>query len=453
MGCLSVAPTLGRGYGVTPLYRFSAVDPALNLGSATADVNHCFGNIIPRGRTTLNMALVSYSDSEGSEDEKSQTAAKHNGSSRPATQPPTNFAVDKSNPRKIQVKLQEAKLEASSDIGALEEESAPKRRRVGGGGTFSGFNSILPAPKRDLPPQSSSGPAKGQPRKVFSLKTGAERGFDRDSDAELKQLFAEQHADAKAGAQADDTNGASAEPSASAWRPNSGSKSVSIPSKVGSQTMFKPLSVARKPPKKKPSTNPVTEPRIQTSAPEYPDPEEIPKPTPKVSLFSTGTAIPTATQSAASTTDYEPVVYNAVEGNTVDASPDSTGEERESSRQVDDTRHSDTQAAIGPQTLDAVASDLNLSASARRQLFGRKSGASTNAVNVISFNTDKEYAANDVLRASGEQIQHNPVRGPSSGKHSLKQLVNMAAGQKDALEESFATGRQNKKEASSKYGW
>jgi hypothetical protein len=29
----------------------------------------------------------------------------------------------------------------------------------------------------------------------------------------------------------------------------------------------------------------------------------------------------------------------------------------------------------------------------------------------------------------------------------------MATGQKDALEESFAAGKQNKKEAGSRYGW
>jgi hypothetical protein len=86
-------------------------------------------------------------------------------------------------------------------------------------------------------------------------------------------------------------------------------------------------------------------------------------------------------------------------------------------------------------------------------LFGRKPGTASNAVNVINFNTDQEYAANEVLRASGEQVQHNPVRAPPSGKHSLKQLVSMATGQKDALEESFAAGRQNKKEAGSRYGW
>jgi hypothetical protein len=48
---------------------------------------------------------------------------------------------------------------------------------------------------------------------------------------------------------------------------------------------------------------------------------------------------------------------------------------------------------------------------------------------------------------------HNPVRSIAPGKHSLKQLVNAAQSQKDALAESFAKGYQNRKEAGSKYGW
>jgi hypothetical protein len=153
------------------------------------------------------------------------------------------------------------------------------------------------------------------------------------------------------------------------------------------------------------------------------------------------------------TTEYQPLVYEAAGEYEAEPSADFTGDETYSGGPSDDTGHGESNAPAGSQSLDAIASDLNLSASTRRQLFGRKSGASKHAVNVINFNTDKEYAANEVLRASGEQIQHNPVRGPASGKHSLKQLVSMATGQKDALEESFATGRQNKKEAGSRYGW
>jgi hypothetical protein len=387
------------------------------------------------------MALVSYSDSEGSGDEELQKSSKQNGSAFSSEQPAANFAVDKTNPRKIRINLQETKADPSSNVGAPDGEPAPKRQRMGGG-AFSGFNSMLPAPKRDAQTRDTSGSAKGQPRKVFSLKTGAERGFDRESDAE-------QHADNKTPG----ANETDAEPPVSVSRSNFNSASTSIAPKSGNPMIFKPLSVARKPPKKKPSTNKTTEVAPQARPAPYVTSEESAKPAPKISLFSTGVDLPAHAQSAALTAEYQPLVYEAAEENEAEPSADFTGDEAYSGRPSDDTGHGESNASAGSQSLDAIASDLNLSASARRQLFGRKSGASNSAINVINFNTDKEYAANEVLRASGEQIQHNAVRGPASGKHSLKQLVSMATGQKDALEESFATGRQNKKEAGSRYGW
>ena len=397
---------------------------------------------------TVAMALVSYSDSEGSEDDKPQAPTKQNGSAASSTRPPTSFAVDKSNPRKIQVKLQEPGVGASSNISTPDDEPAPKRQRMGGG-AFSGFNSLLPAPKRDSQTQNGPGSAKGQARKIFSLKTGAERGFDRESDAQLRQVFAEQHADVRTPA----TTGTDAEPPFSTSQSNAGSTSPSIAPKTGNPMMFKPLSVARKPPKKKQSTNTAKETPSQVRAAVYSASEGEPTPKPKISLFSTDGDVLNHTQSAALTAEYKPLVYEAAEEDPAEPGPDFIGEETQPGEQGDGVGRGSIPAPAGPQSLDAIASDLNLSASARRQLFGRKSGASSNAVNVINFNTDKEYAANEILRASGEQIQHNPVRGPASGKHSLKQLVSMATGQKDALEESFAAGRQNKKEAGSRYGW
>lgn len=75
------------------------------------------------------------------------------------------------------------------------------------------------------------------------------------------------------------------------------------------------------------------------------------------------------------------------------------------------------------------------------------------AKNVINFNMDKEYKHNEAVRASGETQIHNPVRAIQGGKHSLRQLVSNVQNQKDALEDSFAKGKNNRKEASSKYGW
>lgn len=393
------------------------------------------------------MALVSYSDSEGSEDEKPRSPTRQNEPTPPHPQPSTRFVVDKSNPRKIQVKLQETNVDVSSNIGAHDDEPSPKRQRTGRG-TFSGFNSMLPAPKREDQAQNASASAKGRPRKVFSLKTGAERGFDRESDAELRQLFAEQHADLNTAGQNRIDNEHPVPTSQSAL----GSTPVSVPPKTGAAMMFKPLSVARKP-QKKSSTKLENMTTTAVRAAANPAAREIPQPAPKVSLFSTGGDLATHAKSEVMTADYKPLVYEVAEENGAEPSPGFVAEEAHTGGPSNDASHAEGHAPNGSQSLDTIASDLNLSASARRQLFGRKPAASGNAVNVINFNTDQEYAANEVLRASGEQIQHNPVRAPPSGKHSLKQLVSMATGQKDALEESFAAGRQNKKEAGSRYGW
>jgi hypothetical protein len=102
--------------------------------------------------------------------------------------------------------------------------------------------------------------------------------------------------------------------------------------------------------------------------------------------------------------------------------------------------------------LDYIADDLNLSRAQRRQLFGRNADPSSSRI--LHFNTDVEYAANqEMAHKELAATQHNPVRAIAPGKHTLQQLVNAASTQKDALEESFATGKRNKKEAGAKYGW
>ena len=110
--------------------------------------------------------------------------------------------------------------------------------------------------------------------------------------------------------------------------------------------------------------------------------------------------------------------------------------------------------APGSESLDNIADDLNLTAAQRRELFGR-GGVSTQGVKrVINFNMDKEYQHNEELRAAGEEVIHNPVRAiQGGGKHSLRQLVQNVQNQREALEDSFAKGKTNRKEASSKYGW
>ena len=380
------------------------------------------------------MALVDYSDSEGSEDEQPKPAQKP-ASSKPAPAANSKFSIDRANPQKIKVQLHDSK----STNGTHEDEPAAKRPRIGGGG-FSGFNALLPPPKRDAEkPQATT--SKAPARKVFSLKTGAEPGFSRDSDAELRQLFAEQ----------DTTRGeytkANEEEVGIPDIPNNQPAPLPKPSfgtQNGNPFMFKPLSVARNAkPKKKPINPPSkaasSAPLPPTSDSETKKPAQQPKPPPKkVSLFSSGDTVELP----------EPVLEEVAEADPEDELYNNDDYDGGAASTVSATMYDD------PQNLDAIASDLNLSAGDRRQLFGRGGkGNSATAVNVMNFNTDREYAANQEAIANGEQVQHNPVRAIAPGKHSLRQLVSAAQGQKDALEESFSTGKRNKKEAGNRYGW
>jgi Mitotic checkpoint regulator, MAD2B-interacting len=395
----------------------------------------------------IMMVLVSYSDSEGSEGEEPQPTPKKN---TPASmsRPDTKFTIDKHNPRRIRVNLEQIIADSATN-GGQEEEPAPKRPKIGGG--FSGFNFMLPTPKRETQAANGAKTAStGAPRKIFSLKTGAEPGFSRESDAELRQLFAEQGTDSVddglGGSKRDGTEMASTDKGL-ALPP------ISQPSqpKQGTPMMFKPLSVAKNTQKKKASaktTPPASASQAQFSkpAPAY----EASASAPKVSLFSMGTTDePTAR--GPQQAEYEPLVYqSAPEDDHATLMPN----ENEDRTSEFDSSATDPAPAFQSQSLDSIAADLNLSPSAKRQLLGRNhKNASKVSSSIINFNTDQEYAANESLRASGEQVQHNPVRAIAPGKHSLKQLVNAASGQKEALEESFASGRKNKKEASGKYGW
>ena len=380
------------------------------------------------------MALVDYSDSDDSGDEQKQAIA-------PKTQPKpvlpfnTKFAVDRSNPQKIQVKLNDTPANGDTP----EDEPAPKRARIGGRG-FSGFNAMLPPPKSDAEKPNTK--PQTEPKKVFSLKTGIGPGFSRESDAELQQLFAEQD---------------------SHEEPADGNRNMSIPSipkkqpkplledsdpQRGNTFMFKPLSVARNTKKKKPANSLPKAPSPTAGPPTPAKPPEMPlvnpPPAKKVSLFSSGPD----TEVLPSNDTIEPE-------DTTDTLAGEVYENPDFSNQPETMAYPGQYVLTdGPQSLDTIASDLNLSAAEKRQLFGRSGkGSSIAALNVVNFNTDREYAANEELRAAGEQVQHNPVRAIAPGKHSLKQLVNAAQGQKEALEESFAQGKRNKKEAGNKYGW
>ncbi|MCJ1289834.1 hypothetical protein MMC34_001367 [Xylographa carneopallida] len=391
------------------------------------------------------MALVGYSDSEDSSEElkPAQKPAHKTGAS---AKPAFHKVIDRSNPHKIKVTLPEAST-PNPDENHNEDEPSTKRAKLGGRG-FSGFNSILPAPKRaaGVNMSGSGGPRKGGLGNGINLKTGAAPGFSRESvltpDADVED-------------EVNEYNATLPDPHRTSTIPQSSALPAKEAKKIGNAMMFKPLSVARKPEKKK-KVNANVPVVPSTTNPEPPPP---PKAVPKISLFSIGVAEKEDISSEVVSGDYEPFIYQPPSTDH-DEIPSNDNNSGDSLGNVSDKLIFDASltgsANMGPQSLSSIASDLNLSASAKRQLFGRQRNngkGEVSAINVVNFNTDQEYAANELLRQAGEQVQHNPVRALAAGKHSLKQLINAASTQKEALEEHFASGRRNKKEAGSKYGW
>ena len=408
----------------------------------------------PKPSFHIVMALVDYSGSEDSDVEEQTKLQEAARGKVHTTKPSFQKVVDRSNPHKIRVNLPDlAKPEEFDDL-----ERPSKRAKVGSGG-FSGFNSFLPAPKRTAAP--NSGPSTNGTRKSglgigINLKTGAAPGFSRDpvdvvSTSSEEGAETERNGDMNTIQQDEEMH---QKPPANDEKPLL-LKPVEALKIQGNRTMFKPLSVARKPQKKKAQAG-ESLPNAKVQVDEF---IQKPKPAPKLSLFSTGEENEPPRSSSTASGTYQPIIYT---NTTPDPIPAPVDPSRNFQPSEDPNYypydHPEPRMPRSPpvQSLTSIASDLNLTRAETRQLLGRQKPnhpADPSAINIVNFNTDAEYAANEILRQAGETVQHNPVRAIAPGKHSLKQLVNAASSQKDALEESFASGRRNKKEAGSKYGW
>lgn len=404
------------------------------------------------------MNLVGY----GSESDASDTEEKPQ-LSKPTAKPAFQKVVDRASNNKIKVNLPSLRAEdAREDI-----ESGPPAKKLrrgpgegGGGGLFSGMSSFLPAPKRANPAEvSSASEEKGgsASKKALgrglgsgiSLKTGAAPGFTREAMPPRQEIEEQDEPMYTPGAvEESSTTQRTEEPEVKT---------------VGKVTMFRPLSVGKKAGVKKkklaipaaPAAQPITGPNTAEVTPQLESQHSVARPRAQVSLFSMHSAETRNAIGEDRSQGYEPLLVGedpapaAVDAMNIDH--DTTNAPYEPAAH----RLTTSSAQSGPQSLQSLASDLKLSKAEQRQLFGRNARGmgEMSATNVVNFNTDTEYAANEELRAKGETIQHQPVRGIAPGKHSLRQLMNTAVTQKDALEESFAQGAKNRKEAGSKYGW
>ena len=397
--------------------------------------------------TKSTMALVDYDESDsGSETEQKPVSLLPRKTST-ADKPAFKKVVDRANPHKIQVTLPDT-FQGNAQQAENKDEPPTKRAKTGNS-AFSGFNSLLPAPKKSTARTPGSGSKKIGLGSGVNLKTGSAPGFSREPMPTMG-LSPDANEAIVNGSVENSENSTWDEPGDSTTAPEL-EKSMSPP-KVevrtqGNLMMFRPLSVARKPKKKKPAQSNSSDILMATNS----DGAEKTVTAPKVSLFSMEAA--TETTLAPSISDgYQPLIYSNPEVDAINGDDAPQIESPPIAPEFPTHRPPPRPPHQDPQSLSTIASDLNLSASARRQLLGRHH-ASDATINIVNFNTDKEYAANELLRQAGEQVQHNPVRAIAPGKHSLKQLVNAASTQKDALEEHFATGKRNKKEAGSKYGW
>lgn len=361
------------------------------------------------------MALVGYSDSEGSDNEAPNVATVQ---AKPASRAPKaafQKVVDPSGARKIKVDLPTVKPEVK------EEERPAKKVRTGG---FGGFNSFLPAPKRTA---EAKKPGLGS---GVSLRTGAEPAFSRERvEPDLPTFSESKH---------DTTDTVSGLPKV----PVEDEKPKEV-KMVGNAMRFKPLSVANKKQKKKPinlSSKSASPAPFTTQAKAQPTEQQVPiapPPKKKVSLFSV-TQDEEASVPAEPVTEYQPILADPIPEDTQD--------------NFASTSYAPPPTQNNSNPLDAIAGDLNLSAAERRQLFGRNKGGAA-APTIMHFDMEAEYAHNEQLRQQGQAQEHRAVKAIAPGKHSLQQLVNAASTQKEALEDKWAEGKRNKAEGGGRYGW
>ncbi|KAK7924079.1 mitotic checkpoint regulator- MAD2B-interacting-domain-containing protein [Apiospora marii] len=407
------------------------------------------------------MALVDYSDS----DSDSETATKPTPPSASTTVPPQTTTtakqpvqkvVDRSNPRKIVVSLPGASKSDESNPTDNNGDEPPVKRAKTGGGAFSGFASFLPPPKNagKAAAAVASSAAKTAPRRPgVNLKTGAAPGFSRSTDLNDDV--------------GDDGDRSTSQQQAQPTIP-AGQKPADEVKLVGKPMMFKPLSVSRRPVKKKNSTTAksttttaaakaglASETPSQAESQPAPESAEPPKKKKKVSLFSIAQDEPA--DAAPSTGAYEPMFTTPEEQAETDSAAAFAAYDAQNGGASAYPPAAAAATTSSSASLDSLAAGMNLSKAARRELFGRGGApdvsSAASSSRIIDFNTDKEYAHNEELRASGEQQTFNPVRAIAPGKHSLRQLVTQVHNQREALEESFAKGKSNQREAGSRYGW
>ncbi|EFQ85552.1 hypothetical protein CFE70_006644 [Pyrenophora teres f. teres 0-1] len=414
--------------------------------------------------------LAGYSDSESD----SEASSAPNMAAKPASKPSFQKVVDRSNPGRIKVSLPGAS-QLRQDKDDIQDDAPPaKKPRLGGGSSFGGFNAMLPAPKKpnlnaistsDSTKTGSRGLGKGLASGI-NLKTGAEPAFKREPRVEMDEYDETGNPIKKEPMKKEDFRAmlnlpppkTETKKDTQGEAPVEDAKVVPAPQQVPKPAAprFVPMSVGKGKKKKKPIVpRPTPKPTDGTSTPstnaQTPHAQltnTAPR-KPKVSLFGVSNE-PEPVAKPPIDTEYQPLLYGADE----EQAPAIPSEPFPDHSAYTNTQP--TPAPSGPSDLTNIASELNLTPAERRQLFGkqRRDAPDLSSAHIAEFNTDAEYAHNEKLRQQGEAVSHNPLKSiTGTGKNSLRSLVNVATTQKEALEDHFAAGHRNKKEAGNRYGW
>ncbi|KAK6358276.1 hypothetical protein TWF730_007625 [Orbilia blumenaviensis] len=384
------------------------------------------------------MALVSYSDSEGSDTESAPSAPslpppqKAKSSLSSFLPPPSKKRklVDDvksdtaaTGPRKIKIELPKITPDVENDNDGGASSSRAKIGKSAGGGMLS----FLPAPKR----------------------TGVEAvKVAQESEKEEK----------KAAAAASASNGAPRMLGGGIKKMEYAGTGMDLHPTVEDEPEFAPSApvvdeVAVTPPVETKPAGPiqgrVIQPFFRKTAPKKATkPKVAPKvEEKKVSLFSLGSALneqPLPTSTTTTAAEYKPLL--------IEESAPAVEDETAASYYQQEYTESYSQPAQGPQTFQSISEEVGMDEASMRMFMGRRGRNAE--IKVMDFNVDQEYEKNEAARAAGELApERNVVRSIKPGKHQLTSLLNAAQSQRAALEESFAEGRRNKKEAGSKYGW
>ncbi|KAK6518020.1 hypothetical protein TWF506_005185 [Arthrobotrys conoides] len=382
------------------------------------------------------MALVSYSDSEGSDAESAPSAPtlpppKAKSSLSSFLPPPskkrklvddTKPDATSTGPRKIKIELPKI-TPGIDDVGASSSSSRTKIGKSTGG---SGMLSFLPAPKR----------TGAEAAKVAEESKKEEKKVNSEGNSAPRMLGGGLKKMEYAGTGMDLQPTVEDDPEISTFTPPATEEGLTKPpvetKPAGPiqgrviQPFFKKSTT-----KKKTTTKPNSTTKVEEK---------------KVSLFSLGSALnerPLATSTTLTAAEYKPLLVEESAPAVEDEIPIEESYQQEVYTE---------QPALGAQTYQSISEEVGMDEAEMRMFMGRRGRNAE--IKLVDFNVDKEYERNEAARAAGELApERNVVRSIKPGKHQLTSLLNAAQNQRAALEESFAEGRRNKKEAGSKYGW